>query len=38
MSPHLLEDLYQRLGRPAYFWPAVFAILFGLILVGSSIN
>lgn len=38
MKPHLLEELYERMGRPAWFWPAVFGVLFGLIIVGSSIS
>jgi hypothetical protein len=24
----ILEDLYIRLGRPAYFWPAVITTIF----------
>jgi hypothetical protein len=36
MNPHGLEQLYERLGRPRWFWPVVFAALFALIIVGSS--
>jgi hypothetical protein len=36
MNPYYLEGLYQRLGRPRWFWPVVFFILFlGLVLAGS---
>jgi hypothetical protein len=36
MNPYYLEQLYQRLGRPRWFWPLVFVVLFlGLILAGS---
>lgn len=38
MSPHLLEDLYVRLGRPRWFWPAVFAVLLLLLVLGSSVS
>lgn len=37
MNPFLLERLYVRLGRPAWFWPAVAALLLVLWIVGSSI-
>ncbi|MCW5648375.1 MAG: hypothetical protein KIS62_01380 [Ramlibacter sp.] len=36
MSPHALEALYDRLGRPAWFWPVVGALLAGLLLLGSA--
>jgi hypothetical protein len=38
MSPYLLENLYHRLGRPRWFWPAVMAVIFGLWVLGSSIS
>jgi hypothetical protein len=28
MSPHALENLFIRLGSPAWFWPLVMFILF----------
>lgn len=28
MSPHLLEELADRLGQPAWFWPLVLTVLF----------
>jgi hypothetical protein len=34
--PFPLERLHQRLGRPAWFWPAVFALLFILFALGSA--
>lgn len=37
MTPHALENLYIRLGRPAWFWPAVFAALGLLLVLGSSV-
>ncbi len=37
MSPYYLEDLYDRLGHPAWFWPAVFAVIFALMLAGSAV-
>lgn len=36
MSPHALEDLYQRLHRPKWFWPLVWAIMFALFAFGSA--
>lgn len=36
-SPYALENLYTRLGRPAWYWPAVFALLFALLVLGSSV-
>jgi len=34
MNGYILESLYVRLGRPAYFWPAVFAfVLLSFFLV-----
>lgn len=38
MSPYLLENLYCRWGRPAWFWPCVLGLLFVLIVVGSSVS
>ena len=38
MSPHLLERLAARLGNPPWFWPAVMALLFALIVLGSSVS
>lgn len=37
MNAHLLETLYHRLGRPAWFWPAVLTVLFvgGPLLAGA---
>ncbi len=28
MNPYLLERLYDLLGKPRWFWPLVFFILF----------
>lgn len=36
MSPYMLENLYNRLGRPVWFWPAVMAVI--LILWGLASN
>lgn len=38
MSPYLLENLYHRLGCPAWFWPSVMALLMALIVLGSSVS
>lgn len=38
MSPYALENLYVRLGCPAWYWPAVFALLFALLVLGSSVT
>jgi hypothetical protein len=38
MSPYALENLYMRLGRPAWFWPCVMVALFALIVIGSSLG
>lgn len=37
MNPYLLENLYDRLGQPRWFWPAVLALLLVLIVAGSSV-
>jgi hypothetical protein len=36
VNPYALEALYERLGRPAWFWPCVFGVLFLLFIVGSG--
>ena len=36
-SPYALENLYIRLGCPAWYWPAVGGVLFGLLVLGSSV-
>ena len=36
-SPYALENLYNRLGCPAWYWPAVGGVLFGLLVLGSSV-
>ena len=36
MNPYLLEDLFQRLGEPWWFWPAVLALILLLIGLGSN--
>jgi len=28
VNPNMLESLYHRLGKPAYFWPAVLFTIF----------
>jgi hypothetical protein len=38
MNPHYLEELYQRMGRPAWFWPVVWGVLLVLIIVGGSFS
>lgn len=35
MSAHLLEDLFTRLGEPAWYWPAVLAVVLALVLLGA---
>lgn len=36
-SPFLFERLYNRLGRPAWYWPSVMACVFVLYVIGSSV-
>lgn len=38
MSPYLFERLYNRLGKPRYFWQCVLACIFLLYVIGSSIT
>jgi hypothetical protein len=28
MNPHMLEDLFIKIGKPAWFWPAVLILVF----------
>lgn len=36
MNPHYLENLYNRLGKPKFFWPLVMFVLFVVLpLLGS---
>jgi hypothetical protein len=36
MNPNALEALYQRLGKPAYFWPSVMALIFVVLPLAAS--
>lgn len=39
MNPYLFERLYERMGKPSYFWPAVlFAIFIALPCLASAID
>lgn len=38
MNPYLFEELYQRLGRPRWFWPAVGAALLVLFGVAGAVT
>lgn len=38
MSPYILERVYERIGRPAWFWPVIWGVLFVLMIVGGSIG
>ena len=38
MTPYALETLYRRLGRPAWFWPLVFAILLALFGIAGTFD
>ena len=39
MHAHMLEALYNRMGQPAYFWPAVmFTIFVALPLLASAVE
>jgi hypothetical protein len=38
INPHALETLYEHLGRPAWFWPAVFIALFLLIGIAGGLE
>lgn len=35
--PYLLEHLYERLGKPRWYWPSVAALLLFLWGVGGAI-
>ena len=35
MSPYALENLYDHLHRPAWFWPLIWAILLAMFMAGS---
>jgi hypothetical protein len=35
VNPFALEAWAQRLGNPPWFWPLVFIVLLGLLMVGS---
>ena len=37
MTPYAVENLYHRLGKPKWFWPAVYAILAGLLAVSGEV-
>jgi hypothetical protein len=36
VNAYLLENLFHRLGRPAWFWPAVMVALLCLMMVGGN--
>lgn len=38
MNPYLLEELYERLGRPRWYWPAVGLVLLVLIGLGGAVT
>ena len=39
MNPHALEALYERLGRPGWFWPLVISVvLIGCPLAMSALE
>lgn len=35
-NPYAIEELYERLGRPAWFWPLFWAILALVLILGAS--
>lgn len=35
MSPYMLENLYERMGRPPIFWPAVGCVMLVLFCLGG---
>lgn len=35
MSPYMLEDVYERLGSPRWFWPAVGCVMLVLFFIGG---
>lgn len=37
MNPYALEALYERLGRPRWYWPSIVALLLFLWGVGGAI-
>ncbi|GAA4401137.1 hypothetical protein [Quisquiliibacterium transsilvanicum] len=37
MNPYLLEELYERLGRPRWFWPAVAVVLALLLGIAGGV-
>ena len=36
MNSYLLENLFHRLGKPFWFWPAVMVALLALMMVGGN--
>ena len=38
MTPYALENLYHHLGKPKWYWHGVFATLFALLVIGSSVS
>lgn len=36
MNPYRLELLYNRLGRPLWFWPVVMLVLFVVLPLAAS--
>jgi len=38
MNPYLLDEIYERLGRPRWFWPAVAVALFLLFGLAGGVT
>lgn len=38
MNPFFLEELYERMGRPRWFWPLVLIVIFLLFVLGSTLG
>jgi uncharacterized membrane protein len=36
MNAYLLENLFHRLGKPFWFWPAVMVAILALMMVGGN--
>lgn len=38
MNPFLFEELYERLGRPRWFWPVVAVVLIVLFGLAGAVT
>jgi len=36
MNAYMLEQLFEKLNRPKWFWPLIYAVLTLLLLLGGN--